>query len=348
MADGTKLDLETTPQFVLTVQVSDGGPAPARTDTATVTINLTDVNEFAPVLNDATFSVAENSANGTSVGTVTATDADATKTFGYSITAGNASGAFAINASTGQITVADGTKLDRETTPQFVLTVEVSDGVPAPARTDTATVTINLTDVNEFAPVLDDATFSVAENSANGTSVGTVTATDADATKTFSYSITAGNASGAFAINASTGQVTVADGTKLNRETTPQFVLTVEVSDGRPDSGPDGHGHGDDQPDGRERIRSGAGRRDVQRGGEFGQRDERGDGDGHGRGRDEDVQLQHHGGERFGGVCGQRRDGPGYGGRWHEAEPGDDAAVRADGGGQRRRSRLRPGRTRPR
>jgi len=234
VADSSKLDRETTAQFVLTVEVSDGIPVPARTDTATVTINLTDVNEFAPVLNDATFGIPENLATDTAVATLAAKDADATFTFSYSITAGNGLGAFGIDASTGQLTVADSSKLDIETTPHFVLTVEVSDGGPGPARTDTAPVTVNLTDVNEFAPVLDDAAFNISENSANGAAVGTLAATDADATHAFSYSITAGNGSGAFEINASTGQLTVADSSTLDIETTPQFLLTVEVSDGGP------------------------------------------------------------------------------------------------------------------
>jgi len=115
--------------------------------------------------------VAENSANGTSVGTVAATDDDATKTLSYSITGGNTLGSLD-QRRTGQITVVDKTNLDREAVAAVALTVQVSDGGPGTARTDTATVTINVTDVNEFDPVLSDATFSVAENSVNGTSAG--------------------------------------------------------------------------------------------------------------------------------------------------------------------------------
>ena len=69
-----------------------------------MTINLNNLNE-APVVNDQSFSVNENAANGTVVGTVVASDPDAGDTLGYAITAGNTGGAFAINASTGEITV---------------------------------------------------------------------------------------------------------------------------------------------------------------------------------------------------------------------------------------------------
>jgi hypothetical protein len=104
-----------------------------------------DINEFAPVANDATVGISENAANGTSVHTVVASDADATATLTYSITAGNADGIFTIDANTGEITVADNTNLDRETTASYGLTVEVSDG----SNTDTAVIIVDINDVNE-------------------------------------------------------------------------------------------------------------------------------------------------------------------------------------------------------
>jgi hypothetical protein len=71
----------------------------------------------------------------------------------YAIIAGNSDGAFAVNASTGEITVANSTVLDFETTPSFSLTVATIDPDGAYG---TATVTINLNDVND-APVLSGA-----------------------------------------------------------------------------------------------------------------------------------------------------------------------------------------------
>ena len=55
-------------------------------------------------------------------------------------------GAFTINASTGAITVANPAAIDFETTPSFALTVQVADDH---GHSDTATVTVNLTDVPE-------------------------------------------------------------------------------------------------------------------------------------------------------------------------------------------------------
>lgn len=102
-------------------------------------------NESPSVL-DATFTLLENSALNSAVGSVEASDPDVGETITFSIIAGNDSGAFAINSTTGAITVADSSFLDFETTPSFALTVQVADNHGA---VDTATVTIELTDVNE-------------------------------------------------------------------------------------------------------------------------------------------------------------------------------------------------------
>ena len=99
---------------------------------------------FGPNIADQGFSIDENSADGTSVGTVAATDPDAGDTLTYAITAGNTDDAFAINAATGEITVNSTAALDFETNPTFALTVSVTD---AGLLSDTATVTIDLNDL---------------------------------------------------------------------------------------------------------------------------------------------------------------------------------------------------------
>ena len=221
--DTTQLDFETTPSFSLTVQVADSG---ALTADATVTVNLTDVNE-TPSIDDQAFGVDENSADGTVVGTVAATDVDTGDTLTFSITAGNTGSAFAIGSTTGDLTVNDTTQLDFETTPSFSLTVQVAD---SGALTADATVTVNLTDVNE-TPSIDNQAFGVDENSANGTVVGTVAATDVDTGDTLTFSITGGNTGSAFAIDPSTGQLTVSNSGQLDFEAIRSFSLTVQVQD---------------------------------------------------------------------------------------------------------------------
>ncbi|GAA5497575.1 hypothetical protein Rhal01_03771 [Rubritalea halochordaticola] len=176
-----------------------------------------------PVATNGSGSVAENAPVGTVVTTVVASDPDTGDTLSYSITAGNAGGAFAINSGTGEITVAAG--LDFESISQYVLTVEVSDG----SLTDTATVTIDVTNVNE-APVANNGSGSVSEGASIGATVTTVTSSDPDTGDSAAYAITAGNAGGAFVINSTSGAITTATG--LDYETTALYSLTVQVTDG--------------------------------------------------------------------------------------------------------------------
>ncbi len=224
VAAGATLNFEGTNTWSLTATVSDG----TLSATAPVTINLTNVNE-APVFNPTsyTFSLPENSATATAVGTVTATDPDAGTTLTYSLSGTGASN-FVINSTTGAITVAAGATLNFEGTNTWSLTATVSDGT----LSATAPVTINLTNVNE-APVFNPAsyTFSLPENSAASTAVGTVTATDPDAGTTLTYSLS-GTGSSNFVINSTTGAITVAAGASFNSVTTPSYNLTVTASDG--------------------------------------------------------------------------------------------------------------------
>ena len=164
MVDSSALDYETTPVFSLLVQASDG----ALSDSAIVTINLTDVDESInqpPSLSDATFSIAENSPNNTLIGTLEASDIN-NDTLTYSIISGNTDQAFGLDASTGGLTVANNITLDFESIPVFSLLVQVSDG----ALSDSATFTINLTDVEEEEETLSltDASEMIYPNPTDG------------------------------------------------------------------------------------------------------------------------------------------------------------------------------------
>ena len=90
------------------------------------------------------FSLAETSDLGTTVGTVSATDADSGDTVTYAITAGNSKGMFAISNSTGKIIVYN--FLDHETAGTTTLTIQARDSYGA---TGTTTVTVTATNVFE-------------------------------------------------------------------------------------------------------------------------------------------------------------------------------------------------------
>ena len=172
------LNYEAKNSYTFKVKVSDG----TATASIDVTVNITNVNE-APAFatTTATRSIAENTAAGRNIGAaVAATDPDITTdntdadpgdatadALTYSLS-GTDAASFDIVSTSGQLKTR--AALDYETKTSYAVTVTASDT----ALSDTITVTINVTDVNETpvpppnnAPVFTDGTTttrSVAEN----------------------------------------------------------------------------------------------------------------------------------------------------------------------------------------
>ncbi len=208
-------------------EVTDGLTTATATVTITVRHGITTNN--APVLTDANFSIAEDAAAGTSVvPSNLATDADG-DTLAYRILSGNKDNLFAIDAATGEITVASGAVLDFDTVPVHTLIVEVTDD-GFPNVSTSATYTISLTDVNE-APAISTTTLIVDEDASMGTVIGTIVASDPDVGQSLTYAITGGNTNDAFAINAATGVIKVLNPSEIDYLTTPSFTLEVCVTD---------------------------------------------------------------------------------------------------------------------
>ena len=193
--------------------------------------NTNDVAVIAnriPVVNNQSFSINEDSGNGATVDTVLATDADSAVTF--AITSGDPGNVFAISSGTGLITVNDASGLNFESTPTFTLTVEITDDSGA---TDTATITIAVTNVAPSVPVDGDAAAdSVSEGAVNGDTVGV----DADSKDihggTVTFSLT-NDAGGRFTINGLTGVVTVADASLFDFSVATSHTIIIQASDGR-------------------------------------------------------------------------------------------------------------------
>ena len=89
---------------------------------------------------------------------------------------------------------------------------------------------VSINDVNEVPTISSTSAVTLAESVSSGTAVATISAADQDANTTLTYSITAGNGDGKFAINSSTGAITTA--ASLDYETTTSYTLTIQVSDG--------------------------------------------------------------------------------------------------------------------
>ncbi|MGN6547614.1 MAG: cadherin domain-containing protein, partial [Aureliella sp.] len=234
VADGSLLDRESAASHDIVIRATsvDGSSS-----TQTFTIAVNDVDEFditATSDNDAAAdAVDENAVNGTVVGvTALASDADATQNaITYSLD-DNAGGRFAIDAATGVVTVADGSLLDRESAASHSITIRATS---ADGSSSTMAVTIAVNDVDEFdvSPISDtDAAANVvSENSAVGTAVPlSASASDADATNNaVTYSLD-DDAGGRFAIDASTGVVTVAGGASLDYEASPTHTITIRAT----------------------------------------------------------------------------------------------------------------------
>lgn len=213
----------------------------ATVETVAIRVRL---NNQAPAVAPDVFTLYNRAANGTVVGTVRGFDTDAGQTLSYSIVAGN-NGAFALNASTGALTVADYRKL---TGTSFTLRVRATDNGAGGSLSGEADVVVNLRSANS-APVFavtsaagaattvssGRATLSIDEYAVtsatrNGSLVGIVRASDLDeAGAAFTVSMT--DRSGAFDFDAATGRITVRDATKLNYETTRSLQVTFTVTD---------------------------------------------------------------------------------------------------------------------
>ncbi len=233
------LDYETKRSFSVTISVSDGNNG---TDSITVTINITDVDDAAendaPEFTDGTSttrSVAEKTAADTDIGTVVAaTDAD-NDVLTYSL-GGTDVSSFSIDTSTGQLKT--NAPLDYETKMSYSVTVTVTD---VDSGTDTIDVTINITDVNDTnendAPEFTDGTSttrSVAENTDAGENIGdAVSATDAD-NDVLTYTL-GGTDAASFDIVSTSGQLQTK--AALVYETKSSYTVTVTVTD--VDSGSD-------------------------------------------------------------------------------------------------------------
>ena len=214
------LDFEGQNAYALTVGVTDSG---LLSDSATVSISINDLNE-TPTIGEQSFTVDENMALNSVVGSVASSDPDAGEVLSYAITAGNEGGAFSIGAGTGQVTVQSA--LDFEALNTYSLTVSVTD---RGLLSDSAAVSVGLTDINE-APTVSDQGFTVAENAAPGTVVGTVIASDPDAGDVLRYAITAGNGDGTFAIGAN-GVITAQNVLDFEGLDSTNYALSVQVSD---------------------------------------------------------------------------------------------------------------------
>uniref|UniRef100_A0A8C2TKH7 Cadherin domain-containing protein n=1 Tax=Coturnix japonica TaxID=93934 RepID=A0A8C2TKH7_COTJA len=147
------LDREEVSTYNITIIATDRG-SPALSSRADLVLEVSDVNDNAPVFEEAAYSayVPENNAAGEPVLRVSARDADAGANgrVSYALAGGGADAAFvSVRAETGELYAQR--SFDYERCREFAVEVRARDG-GTPARSATATVRVFVLDRNDNAP----------------------------------------------------------------------------------------------------------------------------------------------------------------------------------------------------
>ncbi|XP_016523414.1 protocadherin-15 isoform X1 [Poecilia formosa] len=180
------LDRELRDQYSLIVEASDGAVDPRRT-ALTLLVQILDIDDNSPVFSqqDYVVNVPENSPVGTVVLKLSAVDADLFSNITYRIKTESARQLFSLNPITGELAVLQ--TLDFEGLAamgmgtSYTFQVEAVDqGARMPPGQ--ATVTVRITDMNDFSPVFRQDLYKglVAPNAEKGTVITTVFAEDQD------------------------------------------------------------------------------------------------------------------------------------------------------------------------
>ncbi len=170
--------------------------------------------------------VPENAISGTTVGTLSTTDSDSGDTHTYTLVSGTGStdnGSFSISGNT----LKTAAVFDYESRTSYSIRVRTTDSGGAYYEEQ---LTVSVTNVNEAPTDTTLSASSVAENSAVGMTVGSLSTTDPDAGDTFTYTLvsgTGGDDNASFTIS----------GTALNTaavfdyETKSSYTIRVRATD---------------------------------------------------------------------------------------------------------------------
>uniref|UniRef100_A0A7N5K479 Cadherin-23 n=1 Tax=Ailuropoda melanoleuca TaxID=9646 RepID=A0A7N5K479_AILME len=235
------LDRETKSEYILIVRAVDGGVGHnQKTGIATVNITLLDINDNHPTWKDAPYyiNLVEMTPPDSDVTTVVAVDPDLGEngTLVYSIQPPNKF--YSLNSSTGKIRTTHVT-LDRENPdPREAelmreIIIAVTDcGSPPLRATSSATVFVNLLDLNDNDPTFQNLPFvaEVLEGTPAGVSVYQVVAVDLDEglNGLVSYRMQVGMPRMDFLINSSSGVVVTS--AELDRERIAEYQLRVSAT----------------------------------------------------------------------------------------------------------------------
>ena len=222
---GFSNDFETLPNgFTYAVQARD--LAGNWSTTRDVTLNLTNLDDTAPVFSSGGSAVANENQN--LLYTAQAIDnADYTNhVVSYALEAGGDAGLLQIDSITGAVRLAGG-NLDAETRASYNFTVRASD---ASGNARQQAVTVTVANLDEVAPVFSSGTNATVNENQNLLYTAQA-ADDVDYTnRVVSYALEAGGDAGLLRIDSATGAVRLAGG-NLDAETKASYSFTVRASD---------------------------------------------------------------------------------------------------------------------
>ncbi|XP_014817455.1 PREDICTED: protocadherin gamma-B5-like [Calidris pugnax] len=251
------LDREQASEHRVTVVARDRG-SPPLWSRASLVLEVSDVNDNAPVFEEAAYSayVAENNAAGASVVRVQARDADAGANgrVSYWLAGGSAGAAAYVSVEARSGAVYAQRSFDYEQCREFSVAVRAQDG-GAPARSSTATVRVFVLDRNDNAPRVlwpapgDAAAASGASGSSSpsgpfevvprsaeaGYLVAKVVAVDADAGRNawLSYELVQASEPALFRVGLHSGEVRTARAVS-ERDAAKQRLVAVVKDHGQP------------------------------------------------------------------------------------------------------------------
>nr|XP_031839456.1 cadherin-related tumor suppressor-like [Nomia melanderi] len=228
------LDREVQGSIELHVSARDGGPNPKYVST-NLKVTILDENDEAPRFSQSVVEVtlSENTPPQSLVATLTAVDNDqgTNGSVAYSFHSSVSRDypkTFALDGLTGQLTTK--IPLDRETTAEYRILVIARDQ-GSPPQSSTATVVLTLEDVNDNAPVFYPWRYllHIPEDAPPGTTVGKVTATDADARENAQvrYSLESGG-EGLFVVDERTGEIALQGSLRAAHKTLYELKISAK------------------------------------------------------------------------------------------------------------------------
>ena len=221
------LDYDENNFYTYTLTAEDMGD-PSRSAFITLHITILDTVRDPPIV-QGTYarSIPETLGGGAHIVTFLCEDSDNQDVVSYSIIGGNTDGLFVIDTESGRIDVAQGQELDYESSTSHTLLVQCMDTYNL---TDSASVFITLTPVNEFTPSFEAAEYPVPEHSIAGTVVANLRWEDLDSGRDGEvyFEILSGDPQELFEVMAG-GQLLVRG--DLDREVDDYYALEIRISD---------------------------------------------------------------------------------------------------------------------